>query len=144
MHRRLITRGYNLELYVFNDSLIATFWEVMGFEHTDTILPSRSTCHFFFAWFLQRTSVLFDILRQFPTNHRVAHNLQLYRCAGFSKRSITSFISFVLLNISSRISSKVLIIAGNDSLDSCVLFAFCWWLFRSFAVCSACKVSNIC
>ena len=47
MHRRLITRGYNLELYVFNDSLIATFWEVMGFEHTDTILPSRSTDHFF-------------------------------------------------------------------------------------------------
>lgn len=144
MHRRLITRGYNLELYVFNDSLIATFWEVMGFEHTDTILPSRSTGHFFFAWFLSRTLVLFDKLRQFPTNHRVARNLPLCRCAGFSKRSITSFISFVLLNISSRISSKVLIIAGNGSLDSRVLFAFCRWLFGSFAVYSACKVSNIC
>lgn len=98
----------------------------------------------FFAWFLSRRFVLFDKLRQFPTNHRVAHNLPLCRCAGFSKRSIASFISFVLSNISSRISSKVLIIAGNGSLDSCVLFAFCRWLFGSFAVYSACKVSNIC
>lgn len=58
MHRRLITRGYNLEPYAFNDSLITAFWEVTGFEHADAKLPSAVRLFFSHGLFRKYSSRL--------------------------------------------------------------------------------------
>lgn len=101
MHRRLITRGYNLEPYAFNDSLIAAFWEVTGFEHADATLPSTRPPFFSHDFFRERPSstancTSFPLIVGQPV---ICH----YIGAAFSKRSVTA----IPPSLSSTLPSKI-------------------------------------
>ena len=109
MHRRLITRGYNhcWNCWAFNDSLIAAFWEVARWHPSPSPLPT------FVGHFSRMVS---SCVRQIAlVSLRSSSSWQFatvsVRCIFFSRRSITSSISFLptlllLLLLDSRIRAK--------------------------------------
>lgn len=124
MHRRLITRGYNLEPYAFNDSLIAAFWEVTGSEHATLSFPSEGTPFSRIVSFNNARPI-----RQIaPVSRRstgVSPVICHYIGVTFSRRRIVltcpRFRGIILISVNNRRKSifKFVVCSFRRSFDTC-------------------------